>query len=379
MTRTGQNRLRWILAALVSFLGAGLVLGFLVAWSGLFSVAASRGHWAVIDWFMTFGMRNSVETHARNVSVPPGLDNPNLVSLGAAHFHGRCADCHGAPGIPLSPIAQAMLPPPPDLSHAAKAWRDNELFWIVHNGLKYTGMPAWPAPQREDEVWAIVAFLKRLPDLDVAQYRELALGGVQIPLRTGRQIAVNETTSGAVSACARCHGADDRGPSSDLVPLLHGQSQAYLTEALDAYATGQRPSGIMQPVAADLPQQVRREVAEYYAGLPMPDIERVSSTAAPGSVIRGRTLVEEGDADRAIPPCLSCHDSSARESYPRLIGQNASYTANRLRTLKRQPSALSDGEAIMAPIAKLLTDQDIEAASVYFQSLRPMDKNSQRQ
>ena len=95
-------------------IGGMTFLGFLFLWSGLYSVAASRGHWAIMEWLLTFAMRNSVKTHALGIEAPP-LDNPDLVTLGAGHFHSGCAFCHGAPGVPISPIAQSMLPPPPDL------------------------------------------------------------------------------------------------------------------------------------------------------------------------------------------------------------------------------------------------------------------------
>jgi hypothetical protein len=51
-----------------------------------------------------------------------------------------------------------------------------QLFSIVKHGIKFTGMPAWPVQQRDDDVWAMVAFLRRLPDLDAAGYRRLAYG-----------------------------------------------------------------------------------------------------------------------------------------------------------------------------------------------------------
>jgi hypothetical protein len=106
-----------------------------------------------------------------------------------------------------------MLPSPPDLSTAVRDWRDRELFWIVKHGIKYTGMPAWVAAQRDDEVWAIVAFLRRLPTLDAAGYRELALGGLSIRPQIGREIATTEDTSGAMSACAI--GTDATLPPGD--------------------------------------------------------------------------------------------------------------------------------------------------------------------
>lgn len=54
-----------------------------------------------------------------------------------------------------------MLPSPPDLAVAMRRWKERELFWIVKHGFKYTGMPGWVALEREDEIWAVVAFLKK--------------------------------------------------------------------------------------------------------------------------------------------------------------------------------------------------------------------------
>ena len=211
---------------------AGLALAaFVVAWSGIFNVAASRGHWAFVEWFLAFGMRNSVELRAMAIQPPP-LDDPNLVTLGAAHFHGGCAFCHGTPGTILNPIARHMLPSPPDLKTSMRSWMDGELFWIVKHGLKYTGMPGWVALERADEIWAVVAFLKQMPNIDSAKYRALALGSVQLPGQTGEQLATIESNRQAAGACARCHGAEDVGPSSALVPLLHGQPAEFLAKAL---------------------------------------------------------------------------------------------------------------------------------------------------
>jgi cytochrome c553 len=127
-----------------------------------------------------------------------------------------------------------MLPSPPDLSASMRPWKERELFWIVEHGLKYTGMPGWVAPEREDEVWAVVAFLKRLPTLDARSYRDLALGGVRVSQHSGSELAISESHPEAISACARCHGAEGQLPMSDLVPVLHGQPTDYLMSALQA-------------------------------------------------------------------------------------------------------------------------------------------------
>lgn len=350
-----------LLGTLAGLAAAGVCVVLLGAWSGIYNVAASRGHWPLVELLLRFGMENSVEAHAPDIT-PPRLDDPDLVRLGAAHFQTGCAYCHGAPGSPMSAIARHMLPPPPELTDRVDPWSDQELFWIVKHGFKYTGMPAWTTQVRDDEVWALVAFLRQLPRLDPLTYRELALGDVMTERQDGRSIAT--TTSGADEACARCHGAEGKGPLSDLVPRLHGQPAAMLERALRAYASGERPSGIMQPIAAALSPRAKQQVAGYYAGLAVPP-SRIQAEASEA----GRQLAMDGDAAAEIPACLSCHDAQALAIYPRLAGQNASYMANQLRALQRGSGEGSATRAIMAPIARRLSERQIVELSAWFASL----------
>lgn len=361
-----RTRLKRIARIVLITFGVILLSGFLFAWSGLYSVAASRGHLAITNAILTFGMRNSVKTHAAGIEAPL-LESSDLSTLGAAHFQSGCAHCHGAPGVPINPIAGSMLPSPPNLSTSMREWRDRELFWIVKNGIKYTGMPAWVADQRDDEVWAVVAFLRRLPALDATTYRDLALGGLPVAPQSGGEIATTEGTSAAVTACARCHGAGRRGPSSRLVPILHGQPVKFLAAALEEYASGLRPSGMMQPLASELSREERQQVAKYYAGLMPPAASKPSPNVA--SAERGRLLATVGNPGAKIPACESCHTTSSLDAYPRLPGQHAAYMVNRLRNWKNGIGLRSDGGAIMAPIARSLNEQQIEDVSAYFASI----------
>jgi cytochrome c553 len=350
--------------ALLAVLAAAL----LTAWSGLYNISATKGHWPPIKWFLEFGMQNSVETHAMGIREPSGFDD-DQVTLGAAHYHGACVACHGAPGIPIGATALRMLPPPPDLSSQVSGWRDRELFWIVKNGIKYTAMPGWVSQQRDDEVWAIVAFLKRYPTLDAQAYRRLALGQLQIPAQGGAQVA----TAGAgaadgAGACARCHGSGTQGPSSKLVPTLHGQPKEFLVNALEQFASGVRPSGIMQPLAAELTSGAIAGVAAYYAALPPPSGQITGSDAQ--VIARGRALAETGDQAAKLPACAGCHGAAALPAFPRLAGQNAPYVRMRLRLWKEGLSADSTTAAVMAPIARALTDAQIDDLSAYYASLR---------
>jgi len=360
-----KRRAVWIMTTvLVLALGA-----FLFAASGLYSVAASRGHFAITALLLEFAMRRSVATHSLLVTEPD-LRDPDLIRLGAGHFHGGCAPCHGAPGEPRNSIARGMLPEPPDLAASVPTWSTSELFWIVKNGLKYTGMPAWPAQKRDDEVWAVIAFIRQLPGMGEAAYRTLALGNAEPVQRDARELVQIGSRADAISTCARCHDDEDAAPTSRFTPALAEQSARFLAEALRAYANGSRPSGIMQPIAARLRADDIDAVAAYYAGFP----RRPGQPAPPelmDQVARGRTIATSGVPRGGIPPCLACHSAAAAAAFPRLAGQPAGYVGQQLRLFRdgvRTGTAQAD---IMAVIAKRLDDAQIADVALYFAHLAP--------
>lgn len=352
----------WSLAAAVLV----IVAGVLVTWSGVYSVAASEGHWAVTRSFLEFAMRSSVRTHSLGIAAPR-LDDSDLIRLGAGHFDIGCAPCHGAPGAPASPIVRQMLPAPPALSEAARHWSPRELFWIVKNGLKYTGMPAWVAPHRDDEVWAIVAFLLRLPEMDAAAYGALVRTDLLQRLGSLAGAEDSRARTAAAASCARCHDDGASAPASAYVPRLAGMSAAYLRLALKQYAEGVRHSGIMQPIVARLGSEEMQRLAQYYSRLP-PAGNDIPSMA-PDAIERGRSIATGGVPAEDIPPCLACHGRSARDVFPRLAGQQAPYIVNQLELWQRGLRDDSVTGAIMAPIARRLSPRQIEDVAAYFSTL----------
>ena len=359
---------RRVVGAVLALVSAGIAGATLFAWLGVYNVAASTGHFRIVDHILRFGMENSVRARAPDMAIPQP-DDLDLIRLGAGHFHGGCAYCHGAPGTPISPVAAGMLPPPPDLSEKVGLWSDGELFWIVKHGLKYAGMPSWPALERDDEIWALVAFLRRLPTLERGSYRALAMGEVDVEPQSGGAIATGQADADAVGACARCHGAKE-APPSKLVPTLHGQSKPAILGALKAYAAGERPSGVMQTAVASLPDRAIDELAAYYAGLP-PLAVRDTASAGSAALERGAALAREGIPSRGVPACLSCHGPQAMATYPRLAGQPARYLEGQLSVWRTGLNDSSPTAKIMAPIARRLSREQAGDLAVYFASLSP--------
>ena len=257
------RRLLIIVPATLAVASVGAVaVAAVVVWFGLYDVAATRQHTAPVAWFLHFVMQRSVAAHARALALP-NLDDPSLILRGALHYATGCAACHGAPGELASPIAQQIAPVPPALYGAWKDFDPSQLFWIIQNGIKLTAMPAWPAPQRSDEIWAMVAFVEHLRTLTTPDYLAL-IGTTQASWLPAPMPGTAHDFDAA--ACARCHGSDGRGRNG-VAPRLVGKSEPDLEAALRAYRDGSKPSGFMQPVAAQLSDAQIIAAANYYASI----------------------------------------------------------------------------------------------------------------
>ena len=166
---------------------AAAILGGLIVVSGIVPIRASDGHWPTTEWFLQFSKSRSVSTHSIGIDAPP-LDDRDLVVRGAGMFHTSCRPCHGDPILPRPPVATAMTPTPPYLPDRVDDWSREELFYITKHGILFTGMPAWPAIERDDEVWAVVAFLEAMPAMDPIGYRETVFG--DLPTRDDESVAI---------------------------------------------------------------------------------------------------------------------------------------------------------------------------------------------
>jgi cytochrome c553 len=256
-----------------------------------------------------------------------------------------------------------MTPAPPFLDkELLTRWTPEELFTIVKHGIKFTGMPGWAAQQRDDEIWAMVAFLRRLPGLDAAGYRQLVYGDalhadhaseVPVPVR---------------DLCSRCHGATGTGRGAGAIPSIAGQRSAYVYASMQAFRERRRFSAIMSEVAAKLDEDDMREVAAYYEGMPARPPEPAADAMA---VSRGRTIATSGIPERDIPACIECHGPTAfpkNPAYPRLTSQHSNYLRAQLMLLQERRRGGSPNVNLMHAFVNRLREVEIRDAAAYYAS-----------
>jgi cytochrome c553 len=346
--------------------------------SGVVPLKASSGHWPITEAFLDFAKTRSVATHSWGIDAPP-LDDEALVLRGAGHYETACSVCHGRPGGGVPPVMAAMTPPPPELAPRLSRWTPQEMFSIVKHGIKFTGMPAWPVQQRDDEVWAMVAFLRRMPRLDAAAYETLAFGEprrVLDGLVSPTMVAHEQAAVVVRDICTRCHGADGTGRGPGAFPSLAGQRAEYLYRSLRAFADRLRFSGVMSAIAAQLSEDTMQAVSEYYARLQ----SRPSAAMSDGPAMsRGYALANQGLPDRDIPSCADCHapsDTPRNPAYPLLAGQHQRYLALQLELFKGRRRGGSPYADLMHVFVDRLDQQQIEDVSLYFSTLKAASPNS---
>jgi len=155
-----------ILAAVSFFAGAYLYLA-----TGHFNVAANSSP-DLIDRLVSQVRDESIGVQVKKAQIPEA--NSGVPSRAQGHYKEQCLPCHGAPGAERRRFADGMNPAPPSLDHVLVQRRSNgELFWIIKNGVRMSGMPAFGGHHSDQEIQDIVAFVRHLTSLSDAERQNL--------------------------------------------------------------------------------------------------------------------------------------------------------------------------------------------------------------
>jgi hypothetical protein len=154
------------------------------------AIAASMLHGGLSAKATPTRLEAFLARNARHLAIPgnarlaqnPVLESPEIQREARLHFADHCAICHGNDGSGDTPIGNGLYPKPPDLRKPqTQELSDGELFWIIENGVRFTGMPAFSGNGDHangnhgngEDSWKLVHFIRHLPHLTVAERLEM--------------------------------------------------------------------------------------------------------------------------------------------------------------------------------------------------------------
>lgn len=166
--------MRWFLIGVFSACAIALIAGFI-------SLRQARG-------FSTREQPTPGERwmarQARTLAMPvdakarinPVMDTPEAIAEGSAHWADHCFSCHANDGSGDTILGKSLYPPAPDMRLAAtQQLTDGELFYVIQNGIRLTGMPAWGTGSARDEEdsWKLVRLIRHLPQLTLEEKKSM--------------------------------------------------------------------------------------------------------------------------------------------------------------------------------------------------------------
>ena len=168
--------MKFLLGALFTVFVA-IVSVFAVVTSGVVNVGADQEHSPMMFSFLETARNRSIENASKDIVVPD-LEKVDI-SSGGADYKDMCAGCHLSPGVESTDFSESLYPKPPNFTNAQVVDRyktdagAQQSFWAIKHGIMASGMPAWGASHDDDRMWAMVAFIRSLPELDESQYTML--------------------------------------------------------------------------------------------------------------------------------------------------------------------------------------------------------------
>jgi mono/diheme cytochrome c family protein len=159
---------------LLTLAGAGALLGAIAL-----LIVAPRMDWSatarpgsvekgIANAVLRRWVRNSAS--AENNPVPASEEN---LKAGMREFGEHCAVCHGADGSAHDRLGANFYPPIARLERGAPGWSDGELYFIIGNGIRYTGMPGFGAHHKSETIWKIILWIRHLPHLTAQEKAQI--------------------------------------------------------------------------------------------------------------------------------------------------------------------------------------------------------------
>jgi mono/diheme cytochrome c family protein len=170
-----MSAVRALFLILISVVLAAVLMGIL-AWSVLARGTSARDEPSQLETVVARRLRQwAIPAHARHARSPVPA-SADVVAEGRAHFADHCAVCHANDGSGRSEFGPGLYPKPPDLRQSpTQSMTDGEICYIIHNGIRFTGMPAFGSgpPDQDVDSWKLVHFIRHLPAITPSELQQM--------------------------------------------------------------------------------------------------------------------------------------------------------------------------------------------------------------
>ena len=182
----------------IALLVAVAVIG--TAFSGWFIVGrgfSAKDEPTFIEAFVARRVRSLATPRAARDAKNPVMSSPEVMDEAMAHFADHCATCHANDGSGDTAIGKGLYPKPPDMRAAGtQGLTDGELFYIIHNGIRLTGMPAFGQSDEDTDSWKLVHFIRHLPSITSDELEKMKGMNPKSPLELEEEDAIRRFLAG---------------------------------------------------------------------------------------------------------------------------------------------------------------------------------------
>lgn len=170
-----KSRVVKVLAVIGGIAIAAGIVGLVIGW-GMMSggLSARPAPSAFEEWGARKLRKLAVSGRYTAMKNPVAVDDATLKQA-MEHWADHCATCHANDGSGQTTMGRNMYPRPPDMRGGrTQQMSDGEIYYVINQGIRLTGMPAWGEPGDDDrESWKLVAFIRKLPSLTPAEVQAM--------------------------------------------------------------------------------------------------------------------------------------------------------------------------------------------------------------
>ena len=192
-----------ILRFLIGFL---CLLGLLFVWFLVQAGSGTRKEPGALETLLARRLRSLTTPATAQALKNPVQSSPQVLQEAAQHFADHCASCHANDGSGNTSIGRKLYPRAPDMRLAAtQQLSDGELYFIIHNGVRFTGMPAWGESEPDEDSWKLVCFIRHLPSLTAQELHDMERFNPRSPAEMEEEKAEQDFLNGTAEPASHEH------------------------------------------------------------------------------------------------------------------------------------------------------------------------------